>query len=117
MIAVISYSQKNITKNVVGVANLAANIAPMDMRKTIMYKLFKNIIIYGFCIGGLALSIYFKDIGNNLLALIFLIISVGYFMSAVFRKSQNKVLNFVIDLTIITGFTCLISYILIDLLR
>ena len=82
-----------------------------------MYKLFKNIIIYGFCLGGLALAIYFHDIGNRLLALIFLIISVGYFLSAVFRKSQNKVLNFIIDLTIITGFTCLISYLLIDLLN
>lgn len=82
-----------------------------------MYKLFKNIIIYGFCFGGLALAIYFYDIGNKLLALIFFIICVGYFLSAVFRKSQNKVLNFVIDLIIITGFTCLISYILIDLLK
>jgi hypothetical protein len=33
MIAVISYSQKNITKIVAGVANLAASTAPMDMRK------------------------------------------------------------------------------------
>ncbi|TNE33508.1 hypothetical protein EP342_03770 [bacterium] len=81
-----------------------------------MYKLFKNIIIYGFCLGGLAAALYFQSIGNKLMALIFLIIAVGYFLSIVFKKSQSKVLNFIIDLTIITGFTCLISYLLIDLL-
>jgi hypothetical protein len=62
------------------------------------------------------LAIYFRNIGNNLLALIFLIIFAGYLMAIIFKKSRNKALNFIIDLTIITGFTCLISYILISLL-
>ena len=78
-----------------------------------MYKLFKNILIYGFLILGFSLSYYFYDLGNKLLALIFLIIGIGYLLEILFKKSTNKKIQFLVDLIIVTGFTCLVSYFLI----
>ena len=78
-----------------------------------MYKLFKNILIYRFLVLGFTLSYYFYDLGNNLLALIFLIIGVGYLLEIIFKKSTNKKIQFFVDLIIVTGFTCLVSYFLI----
>lgn len=78
-----------------------------------MYKLFKNILIYGFLILGFTLSYYFYDLGNKLLALIFLIIGFGYLLEIIFKKSTNKKIQFFVDIIIVTGFTCLVSYFLI----
>ncbi len=114
MIVAFLYLQKNITKSGVFAANLVASTALMDLRKR-MYKIFKNILIYGFLILGFALSYYFYDLGDKLLALIFLIIGVGYLLEIIFKKSTNKKIQFIVDLVIVTGFTCLISYFLIQL--
>lgn len=79
-----------------------------------MYNTIKKTILHLFWISCIGVALYFYQIEETLLSIIFLIIGIGYLLSILTKKSENKIIHFFTDLLIITGFTALITLIIIE---
>lgn len=78
-----------------------------------IYSIIKKIFILFIILIGFWFANKFYQEGNMLLSVILSLISIAYTLELLFKNKFNKIFKFIVDLIIITGYTALISYILI----